>query len=125
MKIIEGISYYPITLHYLIEIDKTIPVDKYKPASYDQWIMLKELEPTKFGYDYQLYINLKEKEFNEEVESLKNCAFKLETITIAIDIRVVETIEKLKNKIKEIETNVLFNRWLNPIEVKDLLTLQL
>jgi len=120
MKIIEGISYYPIALYYLAKIDKRISADKYKPASYDQWVMLKELDPTKFLFDYNDYIKLKQKEYDEEVEFLKSQDLKLEFFMITIDIRQPESIEKAKSKILEIESGEFFKNWVNKEVVNDI-----
>ena len=46
-------------LYYLQKIDKNVSEQRYEPVSYEYWKMLRDLEPTKFGGDYDFYIRLK------------------------------------------------------------------
>jgi hypothetical protein len=123
MKIVEGISYYPCVIYYLEQIDKNIPKDKYKPVSYDQWLMLKELEPSKFGFSYKDYIKIKKEQFNQETEQLKDATLRLQSIMLAIDIRNPKSIQTAKDKIKEIESGNFFDSWPNKQEVDSILNL--
>lgn len=125
-KIVEGVSVYPLSLYYLENIDKKIPRDKYKPVSHDQWLMLKELEPTKFGFDYKGYVELKRKQYEQETEHLKNATLKLESMMILVDIRPqydTNTIDMARNKIKEVQKGKFFQEWIDPVFIDSILNL--
>lgn len=108
---------------YFLSKPESIPVDKYKPVSYEYWLMLKELDYTKFGYDYDSYVNRKKELYEEEVENKKDCVGEIKNIVVMLDTRKSKTIEDAKKKIKEIESNPFFEKWLEKNLVEDVLNL--
>jgi hypothetical protein len=123
VKELEDVPLVPVSCYYLSKVDKTIPPDKYKPVSYEYWLMLKELEPSKFGDDYKFYLRLKQEQYDREVESKKNCSAELKCFVVILDSRKYETIENAKKQIKETESDPFFDKWVNEIVVKDILNL--
>lgn len=101
----------------MCDVDLIIPRDKYKPVSYEYWLMLKELEPTKFFYDYDDYVKSKQEQCEAELENKKNCSAELKAIRFIVDIRNRSTYEKAIKAITEIEQNPLFKEWMSKDEL--------
>jgi len=95
-------------VHYLQKIDKRVKKEIYDPVSYEQWKMLRELEPTKFINDYDFYVQSKKEQFELEVERKKNVGLVFACKYYSLH---PEEIEKTKQTIKDIEANPRFVRW--------------
>lgn len=104
------------TLHYLRKIDKNVKEETYEPVSFENWKMLRDLEPGKFGLDYEEYCSLKKEQYNTEVERRKNC--ECEMIGYMYNLYPSE-IEKTKKQIIEITSKDNFYNWLSEQEIVD------
>ena len=102
------------TLHYLQRIDKNVSQQRYEPVSYEQWKMLRELEPTKLGDDYGFYTKLKKEQYESEVERRKNCT--IEFLNKHYSLHPSD-IDKTKQSIRDIQSNELFEKWYNNEDV--------
>ena len=96
------------TLHYLQRIDKNVSQQRYEPVSYEQWKMLRELEPTKLGDDYGFYTKLKKEQYESDVERRKNCT--IEFLNKHYSLHPSD-IDKTKQSIRDIQSNELFEKW--------------
>jgi hypothetical protein len=101
-------------LHYLQKVDKNVSEQRYEPVSYEQWKMLRELEPTKFINDYDFYTKSKKEQYESEVERRKDCKFELHSTNYSLR---PEHIDKTKQSIREIQSNELFEKWYNNEDV--------
>jgi hypothetical protein len=97
-------------VNYFQKIDKEVKIEIYDPVSYDQWKMLRGLEPSKFRNDYNWYVQSKKEQFESEVERKKNC--ELEVKCKHYSLHPAE-IEETKQTIKDIESNPRFVKWCN------------
>jgi len=97
-------------LYYLQKIDKNVSEQRYEPVSYEYWKMLRDLEPTKFGGDYDFYIRLKKEQYESEVERKKNCTFELASTSYTLH---PADINKTKESIREIQSNERFVKWVD------------
>jgi hypothetical protein len=95
-------------VYYLQKIDKKISKQQYEPVSYEQWKMLRELEPTKFRNDYDWYVQSKKEQFDQEVEIRKNCGLELMTKHYSLHPK---DIDKTKQSIRDIQSNERFEKW--------------
>lgn len=105
-------------LYYFENIDKNPNPEIYDPVSYEQWKMLRELEPTKFRKGYDYYVASKKEQFNREVEKRKNCSLELKNVHFDL------TLHKLKgtqNTLIKIQENVLFDKWIEKEIVESIL----
>ena len=105
-------------VHYLQKIDKRVKKEIYDPVSYDQWKMLRDLEPTKFINDYDFHVQSKKEQFELEVERKKNC--ELESKCKHYSLHPAD-IEKTKQTIKDIEANPRFVKWYHEEFIKKVL----
>ena len=105
-------------LYYLEKIDKVVKPQQYEPVSYENWKLLRELEPTKFRDDYDTYVRLKEKQFNDEVERRKNVELELKVLTYSLRD---DDIESTKENIKNTQKQDRFEKWVNDELVKSIL----
>ena len=64
-------------VYYLQKIDKNESEQRYEPVSYENWKMLRDLEPTKFINDYEWYVKSKKEQFEQQVERRKNCELEM------------------------------------------------
>ena len=105
-------------LFYLEKIDKNVNKQMYEPVSYEQWKMLRELEPTKFivGYDY--YIKLKKEQYDAEVKRKEECVLELKDFLYNLD---PSRIDNTKMLINEIQSGDRFEKWYNPELVEAIL----
>jgi hypothetical protein len=113
------ISRYGI-VHYLQKIDKNVSEQKYEPVSYEQWKMLRELEPTKFIFDYDFYVEVKKEQFENEIERRKNCEF--EVMGYHYSLHPAD-IDKTKQTIKDIQSSERFEKWYRGDLVESILNL--
>jgi len=95
-------------VYYLQKIDKEVKKEVYDPVSYEQWKLLRDLEPTKFRNDYDFYVQSKKEQFESEVERRKNCELELKSIHYSLH---QADIEKTKQTIKDIQSNPRFDSW--------------
>ena len=95
-------------VHYLQKIDKNVSEQLYEPVSYEQWKMLRELEPTKFIFDYDSYVKAKKEQFENEIERRKNCEF--EVMAYQYSLHPAD-IDKTKQTIKDIQSSERFEKW--------------
>jgi len=97
-------------LYYLQKMDKRISEQLYEPISYEQWKLLRELEPTKFRNDYGWYVQSKKEQFELEVERRKNCEFEIMSKHYSLH---PSDIDKTKQSIRDIQSNERFEKWYN------------
>ena len=107
-------------LFYFNRVDKNVRQDQYDPVSYEQWKMLRELEPTKFRHGYDAYVIMKREQYDEEVERRKNVTFELTSVYYNID---ANSIVKTKQLIYNIQNNPFFEKWEKPELAKEILEL--
>jgi len=105
-------------LFYLEKIDKNVSKQTYEPVSYEQWKMLRELEPTKFILDYDYYVKLKKEQYDAEVERRKYCEFEYKGLTYNLH---QSSIEDTKRLINDIKSGYRFEKWYNPELVESVL----
>jgi hypothetical protein len=104
-------------LFYFKKINKTVPIDQYDPVSYEQWKMLRELEPTKFRNTYAFYVKSRQEQYEAEVEKRKDVLFELLGFTYSLYER---DLAKTKQQIIEIESDPFFDKWHNE-EIKNII----
>lgn len=102
------------TLHYLRKIDKNVKEENYEPVSLENFRLLRDLEPGKFGLDYENYCALKKEQYNREVEQRKNCDYEM----IGYRYNLYD-VEKTKKEIMEIISDDNFDKWLSEQELVD------
>jgi hypothetical protein len=95
-------------LYYFDRPDPKVNPEMYEPVSYENWKMLRELEPTKFTLDYDGYIQLKKEQFEREVEERKNVTFYLKSVLYSTR---PEMIEQTRKSIRKIIENPFFDKW--------------
>jgi hypothetical protein len=105
-------------LFYLEKIDKNVSKQTYEPVSYEQWKMLRELEPAKFILDYVYYVKLKKEQYDAEVERRKYCEFECKGLTYNLH---QSSIEDTKRLINDIKSGDRFEKWYNPELVESIL----
>ena len=103
---------------YLRKIDKNVNKQQYEPVSYEQWKMLRDLEPTKFINDYDWYVRSKKEQFESEVERRKNC--ELELMSYHYNLHPA-CIDKTKQSIVDIQSNERFENWFNRDMIESIL----
>jgi len=118
IKMSKEISKYGV-IYYLQKIDKNVSEQRYEPVSYEYWKMLRDLEPTKFGGDYDFYIRLKKEQYESEVERRKNCESEL--VSKHYSFFHPDDIDKTKQTIKEIRSNERFVKWADDELVESIL----
>jgi hypothetical protein len=97
-------------LHYFKTINKYVNPQMYEPVSFENWKMLRELEPGKFSGGYEFYIKSKEEQYEVEVERRRNCEIELCSVHYNID---KNNLEDTKKNLKIIEGDILFEKWVN------------
>jgi hypothetical protein len=105
-------------LHYFNHVDKDVKLDQYDPVSYDQWKMLRDLEPTKFRGTYNQYVLNKREQYNAEVIIRAKVSLTLESFyftTTNVEDRVITQVN-----IEKIEANPLFDKWVNEADINEL-----
>lgn len=105
-------------LHYFNNVDKNVKMDQYDPVSYDQWKMLRDLEPTKFRGTYDEYVTRKREQYDAEVLNRAKISLTLETFVYSTREFVDKVITKVN--IEEIEANPLFNKWVYEADINEL-----
>jgi len=95
-------------VYYLQKVDKNVSEQEYDPVSYEQWKMLRDLEPTKFRLDYDWYVKSKKEQFESEIERRKKCEFEFMTYSYSLH---PADIDKTKQSIKDIQSSERFERW--------------
>tara|TARA_R110000772_G_scaffold57747_5_gene130666 strand:- start:6155 stop:6505 length:351 start_codon:yes stop_codon:yes gene_type:complete len=95
-------------LYYFEHIDKNVNPEIYDPVSYEQWKMLRELEPTKFRNGYDFYVTSKKEQFDSEVERRKSCSLEIKTVHFDLTYQNLKGTQKTLTKIQE---NILFDKW--------------
>ena len=96
-------------IYYLTDVDKNVSPDLYDPVSYEQWKLLRELEPGKITNNYESYVELKREQYEGEVESRKNCNHILNTISYNLKDN---QLEDTKRRLMIVQEDPLFNKWL-------------
>lgn len=105
-------------LHYFNHVDKDVKLDQYDPVSYDQWKMLRDLEPTKFRGTYDEYVSIKKAQYDAEVLNRTKVKFTLEGFYYSTREVADKVIAKLE--IEKIEANPLFNKWVYEADINEL-----
>jgi hypothetical protein len=100
-------------LFYLKKYDE-IKDETYEPVSKEYWMILRDLEPSKFGLTYSDYINLKREQHEQEIKNRKKS--NLELVTYMYSLSPI-LLEETKKTIKEIQSNELFERWVTDNEI--------
>jgi hypothetical protein len=95
-------------LYYFEKPDLNVNPQMYEPVSYENWKMLRELEPTKFVLDYPGYVELKKEQFDKEVENRKNTSLYLKSVYYSF---YPEMIADTKKAIKRIVDSPFFQKW--------------
>lgn len=99
-------------LHYYLKVEKIPHSDLYNPVSFEQWKMLRELEPSKFIVPYSTYVEMKNDEYLNEIERRKNCSLELKNFRYYLSGE--NSIDKpQKELIRKIENNPLFDYWVD------------
>ena len=98
-------------IYYLLKVDKNVNPKNYEPCSFEQWKMLRDLEPSKFGNDYDFYVKLKEDQFKQEQERRENCSLDLHSVMYSL---YDSDIDSTRDNINKIESNILFKEWVKP-----------
>lgn len=105
-------------LHYFNNVDMDVKLDQYDPVSYDQWKMLRDLEPTKFRGTYDEYVTNKKAQYDAEVLNRTKIKFTLESFFYSTTKNEDKAIAKFD--IEKIESNPLFNKWVNENDINEL-----
>jgi hypothetical protein len=105
-------------VHYLQKIDKNVSEQEYDPVSYEQWKLLRDLEPTKFIFDYDFYVKVKKEQFENEIERRKECEFELMCFGYSLH---PADIDKTKQSIKDIQSSERFEKWYSGDVVESIL----
>ncbi len=98
-------------IFYLLKVDKDVNPKNYEPCSFEQWKMLRDLEPSKFGNDYDFYVKLKEDQFKQEQKNRENCSLELHSVMYSL---YDSDIDSTRDNINKIESNILFKEWVKP-----------
>ncbi len=96
-------------VYYQLKVEKIPNGQMYDPVSYENWKMLRELQPTKFKIPYNEYVELRNEEFLEEVERRKLVDFEIKTIYYKL---THEGIMEVKERMLNIQSSKNFNKWL-------------
>lgn len=110
-------------IYYFERPDPNVNPQMYHPVSYEHWKMLRDLEPSKFNVDYECYVQLKEEQFEREVEYRKTVSIHLKSVYYSTHPKMIEQTRKSLRKIIE---NPFFDRWASTEEsemVNNILTL--
>jgi hypothetical protein len=116
MKTIENIP--PVGVIYYLRTPKPIIDEQYEPVSFEQWKMLRELEPTKFRLSYDDYVQTKKEQHEAMIESRKNASYELVSIAYSLDNR---DIENTQTRIRDIVESDYFVKWIGDEEVNDII----
>ena len=103
-------------VHYFRRKPKVIESD-YEPMSFDLWKMFRDLEPSKFGLNYETYIRIKKEQYETKLESQKNVT--LELVAFRYDLNEFE-LPHTKKEIGKIETDPLFEKWVQMEKIKEI-----
>ena len=95
-------------LYYFDRPDPDVSQEMYEPVSYENWKLLRELEPTKFTLDYKGYCQLKLEQYTKEVEDRKKTAFYLKSVFYSVHPEMIENTRKSLRKIIE---SPFFEKW--------------
>lgn len=105
-------------LPYFNHVDKDVKLDQYDPVSYDQWKMLRDLEPTKFRGTYDEYVSRKKEQYDAEVLNRAKISLTLESFYYSTREVADKVITKLN--IEKIEANPLFDKWVYEADINEL-----
>lgn len=96
------------SLSYLRKMDINVNYQTYDPVSYEQWKMLRDLEPSKFFSDYDTYVKSKKQQYMAEVEHRKRGGFEFKSVTYSLHSASIDATKQL---IREIQSDELFVEW--------------
>jgi hypothetical protein len=116
MKTIDNIP--PVGVIYYLRTAKPILDETYEPVSFENWKMLRELEPTKFQLTYDEYVQSKKGQHEVMIESRRNAQHELVSIAYSLDER---DIENTQTRIRAVVESDDFVEWLGDEEVNNII----
>lgn len=108
----------PVGVIYYLATPQPILDETYEPVSYEQWKMLRELEPSKFRLSYDDYVKSKKEQHESMIESRKNCSAELNNIYYSID---ENDLEQTQNRIRGVKSDENFQKWIGGNDIEEII----